>query len=104
MLIPGEQLAYNSASKRYAKSNLLVADIGSWQQNVLNFRMETLENISKSLSQQYGVTFTFKDRSLLNKRFQLKVKKESLANILKLLSISGGNFPYHISGKKVTIG
>ncbi|EHQ26132.1 FecR family protein [Mucilaginibacter paludis] len=104
MLTPGERLAYNNTHKSYVKSNLRLADIGSWQQNVLDFRMETLENISKSLSREYGVTFIFKDRSLLSKRFQLKVKKESLANILKLLSISGGSFPYSISGKKVTIG
>ncbi|RKR82107.1 FecR family protein [Mucilaginibacter gracilis] len=104
MLTPGEQMTYNSSLKSFVKSSLPLADIGSWQQNVLDFRMETLENISKSLSREYGVTFVFKDRSLLNKRFRLKVKKESLANILKLLSISGGNFPYHISGKTVTIG
>ncbi|GAA4321239.1 FecR family protein [Mucilaginibacter gynuensis] len=104
LLTPGQQLIYNSNTKHFEKTILPITDIGSWQQNVLSFNMETLDNISKRLSKVYGVTFVFKSKSLLKKRFQIKVKNESLPNILKLLSISGGDFPYHISGKQVTIG
>ncbi|PWK77062.1 FecR family protein [Mucilaginibacter oryzae] len=101
-LTPGQQLTY--AQTGFSRSTVALAAINAWQQQVLEFKGETMEQISKVLARTYGVTFVFKDRSLLNKRFQFRSKKESLANILKLLSITGGNFPYRITGRQVILG
>ncbi|SDK15738.1 FecR family protein [Pedobacter sp. ok626] len=104
LLIPGEQMSYNKSTGNFSKQQVLTTDIRNWQQNILVFNFETLENISKKLERVYGVTFVFKDKSVLKKRFQLKVKNEALSNIMKLLSISAEGLRYKISGKQVTIG
>lgn len=102
MLLPGEELTFKN--NQFEKKNIAIASIDAWQQGVLEFKGETLEQIAKVLARTYNVKFTINDPKLLTKRFQLKAKKEPLANILKLLSITGGNFPYTIKGKQVTIG
>jgi transmembrane sensor len=104
LLIPGELLSYNKLTTRFDKRPVKTADISDWRQNILTFNFETLEKISGKLERVYGVTFVFNDRSILKKRFRLKVKNESLSNIMKLLSISGGGFRYKITGKQVIIG
>jgi len=104
MLTPGQQLRYSKATGQFSREQVLISDIKNWQQNILVFNFETLEDITRKLERVYAVKFTFKDRSLLKKRFQLKVENETLSNILKLLSISGDGFKYHITGRQVIIG
>lgn len=103
MLLPGDQLNCNSITGSFIKSRIDTADITGWQQNVLAFNFETLENISYELQRAYDVQFVFKNKALLKKQFKLKVKDESLVNILKLLSISGDRFKYRLTGKQVII-
>ncbi|HMI02480.1 MAG TPA: FecR domain-containing protein [Pedobacter sp.] len=104
MLTPGQLLDYDKSTGNFSRKQLRIADIAGWQENILTFNYETLENISHALERVYGVTFVFRDKSALKKRFQLKVKNEALSNIMKLLSISGGGFRYKITGKQVIIG
>jgi len=103
-LTPGQQMNYNKSTGNFSRQQVSTTAIKNWQQNILEFNFETLENISVKLERVYGVTFIFKDKSLLKKRFQLKVKNEALSNIMKLLSISGDRFRYKIIGKQVIIG
>lgn len=104
MLTPGQQLNYSKSTGNFSKKQVPVEGIRNWQKNVLVFDFETLEQISRKLERVYGVTFIFNDKSLLKKRFQLKVENETLPNIMKLLSISGNGFQYKVIRRQIIIG
>ena len=102
-LLPGDQLIFDHTSAAFTRRKVASDEVADWQQQVLSFEFQTLREICAELERVYEVTFQLRNAKLAEKRFQLKVKNESLANILKLLSISGGGFPYQIENKTVTI-
>lgn len=104
MLMPGDGLHLNKNTHRFAVYTVPATEVADWQQNRLDFKFERLDKIVPVLERMYGVKISVKDKQLGAKRLKLKVKKETLANVLKILSISGDHFPYQINGRQVTIG
>ncbi|MCF0072902.1 FecR domain-containing protein [Dyadobacter sp. CY261] len=103
ILLPGDQLIFDHVLSSFSLRKVDPKEAADWQQQALSFEFQTLRDISAELGRVYGVTFDIRDTQLAGKRFQLRVKNESLANILKLLSISGDGFSYKIQDKVVII-
>lgn len=104
VLTAGKGLQYSTFTDEFISASADPSAIGAWQNNELIFNFDRLEDIVRKLERYYGVHITIRNKVLRGKRFELKIKNQSLSAILKLLSISGGNFSYKIDGKQVTIG
>lgn len=102
MLLPGQQLHYNTTDQLINQSRVDVNDIASWQSGMLIYHNETLENISRQMERWYDVKFEFKNEAVRHMRFNLKQKNDRLENVMQTLKFAGG-FRYTISGKTVSI-
>lgn len=100
-LLKGDQALYHKQNKYLSKTTANVIESRNWQNNILAFKYETMENISHELERWYGVKFVFKNKALLHKRYTLKQKDESLNNVMKVLS--AGEFNYSITNGVVTV-
>lgn len=102
VLRPGDAFTYNRATGKISRSGMAVADINAWQNGKFIFRDEMLENITRKLSRYYKVSFQFKNKSLLAKQINLRVKNQQINTLMKALSISA-EFHYKIEGNIITI-
>ena len=101
-LLPGEKLAYNVSGETVQQTKVDPAEIGIWQNGMLIYHDETLENISRQLERWYDVKIIFKRNEAAKMRFSLKQKNDKLENVMQTLKFAGG-IQYVISGKTVTI-
>lgn len=74
----------------------------SWVYNKLAFREETFSELSKRLERAYDVKIDFKNEDLKELKFTGTFEKESVASILKALSIVEP-FAYEIEDNKIVI-
>ncbi|HEY0177526.1 MAG TPA: FecR domain-containing protein [Pedobacter sp.] len=101
-LLPGEKLAYYAFSEIVQQTKADPAEVGMWQNGMLIYHDETLENISRQLERWYDVKVIFKRSEAAKMRFSLKQKNDRLENVMQTLKFAGG-IRYVISGKTVTI-
>ncbi len=97
----GDRALYDKQDQQLSKTSADVAESRNWQNNILAFKYESMENISRELERWYGVKFVFRNKALLHKRYTLKQKDESLNNVMKILSAD--EFNYSISKGTVTV-
>jgi transmembrane sensor len=74
----------------------------SWVYNKIAFREETFSELSKRLERAYDVQIDFRNEGLKELKFTGTFEKESVASILKALSIVEP-FAYKIQDDKITI-
>jgi len=101
ILFKGDRVQYRKQDQYLSKTSGDVAESRNWQNNILAFKYENLENIARELERWYGVKFVFRNKTLLHKRYTLKQKDESLNTVMKALS--AGEFNYSIRNSTVTV-
>lgn len=100
---PDNELTYNPHSRNLKITTVNAADSRAWEKGTFIFNYETLENITKRLSRWYDVKFVCTNRTLLQKRFKLKLKNENLRNVMDALSTAGDGFNYQFKEKQIII-
>ncbi|GAA4312403.1 FecR domain-containing protein [Mucilaginibacter gynuensis] len=101
-VLPGEKIAYNLTDTEPNLSKIAVNEIGAWQNGMLVYHNETLENISRQLERWYNVKIIIKKDELKQMRFNFKQKNDRLENVMKTLQFAGG-VHYAIDAATVTI-
>jgi len=102
MLLPGEGLSFNHLSGKFKHGPVDVLDNAAWKQGLLVFNNQRLENIILQLKKAYKVKFVFRNKALLDRELNLKIKNENLNVVMKALSIPG-EFKYQIEKDTVTL-
>ncbi|SEL62426.1 FecR family protein [Parapedobacter koreensis] len=74
----------------------------TWKEGILVIREQPLPEIVKQLERWYAVSFRIDTPGLKNKRLSLRVRNESLHEVLTVLAVAGG-FEFSISGEQVTL-
>jgi transmembrane sensor len=101
MLEKNEGIVYNRNTHGFNTSAEDAAMSHAWQNGVLIFRYQTLENICISLERWYGIKCDIKSEKLKKKKYTLEQHHETLNNVMKALS--AGEFKYKITGKTVEL-
>lgn len=91
---PGEQVIYENSSASLVKNNIDTAYIGQWRNKMLAFDGSTMREALGALERRYNVLFRIEKADLLARFVTMRVKNESLDEILKSLSFSH-DFKYH---------
>lgn len=84
-----------------AKTDSLPSE-AQWLENKLVFDNEYFDDVAKKMERWYGVSVTFKNNELKEKRFSAKFTTESLGTALEALKVTG-NFNFSIDNQKVII-
>lgn len=102
ILKPGNQLSYERATGQMLQNSVDPKDHISWQQGALVFKNEKLEVICKRLERWFGVKIEIQTPALKNRKLSIRHGNESLAVVLKTLSLVG-DFKYELKPGKATI-
>jgi ferric-dicitrate binding protein FerR (iron transport regulator) len=86
---------------RTAKTDSLPSE-AQWLENKLVFDNEYFDEVAKKMERWYGVSISFKNDDLKEKRFSGKFTTESLSTALEALRATS-NFNFLIEYKKVII-
>lgn len=89
------------SSLHKAKNDSLPSE-AQWLENKLVFDDEYFDDVAKKMERWYGVSISFKNEELKQKKFSGKFTKESLATALDALKATS-NFNFLIDNDKVTI-
>lgn len=101
ILLPGEQLAVDTASGRYQKRTIKAEDLKAWKEGLLQFNNETLLTISKMIENKFLIRSRFASDSISNLRFKASFKtNDPLKTILDDLS-QAGNLDYRIEANEI---
>lgn len=103
MLLPGDQLSYDNSLQNFTTMKVKAEDQYAWQNNVLIFKGEDLQEIARQLERWYGVKISISGDHLKKEQFNIKQNNESLSHVLESLSLSGDGFHYSIKDKQVFI-
>lgn len=87
-LQPNQRFSFNTHTREYGLNTVDAALYGKWKEGVLAFRDETLENVFKRISRTFNVDIRLKDAQLANHKYRATFEKESLQQILDLISLS----------------
>lgn len=101
-LIPGQLATFD---KKQLKLNIAKKDIevvSAWIRDELVFEEASMQEIARYLERWYGVNIQLAPELLDGEQFTFKVKTESLAELLKLISLLKP-IKYQIDGKQVNI-
>lgn len=105
VLHPNESAIYNKNNKtlEFSLNNFTAADI-AWQNNAYIFDKQTLNDITRKLSNSFGVNIEIEDEDLASYRLTAKFNNnETLEEILSLLQ-TGREFTFKkIDDKKIII-
>lgn len=102
VLLPGDQLNYNSRNASAEKFQVDQNDISAWQTGMLIAHNQTLFEISKRIERWYGVQIIFKRKDVEQLRINFKQRNDRLENVMRTLKFAGG-IQYQIKGDQVTI-
>nr|WP_319399515.1 FecR domain-containing protein [uncultured Carboxylicivirga sp.] len=85
-LKPGQKISYNDVSKKYSVKEVDVDLYTSWQDGIIIFRNEKLEDIAKKLERWYNVEIIIKDQKLAKELyFGSIMKNKPIDQILEVL-------------------
>nr|WP_321450957.1 FecR domain-containing protein [uncultured Carboxylicivirga sp.] len=85
-LKPGQKISYNDVSKKYSVKEVDVDLYTSWQDGIIIFRNEKLEDIAKKLERWYNVEIIIKNKNLANELyFGSIMKNKPIDQILEVL-------------------
>ncbi len=99
---PGQQIAINYLSGRLEVSRVDTVFYTSWKEGKIIFNNQTFSEVVKAMEHKYNVAIIFKDASLMHKRLNGYLQKESLKEALTALKLTL-KFHYEIKGDKVFI-
>lgn len=103
VLLPNEQSIINKENGGIYKQKVDIEQYVSWKNGHLIFKDQPLENITKTLSKWYDVSFQFKTDSIRKIKFTGDLKREdSFENILSKLEKTD-EVKFEIKGRNVLI-
>jgi ferric-dicitrate binding protein FerR (iron transport regulator) len=88
-LLPDQQATFDKKNRQIIVEAIDRASEVAWLSGSLVFENETFSEIIKDLERRYGVKIIVNDKSSLQCRFSTRIERESLAEVLKLFSLSG---------------
>ncbi len=88
LLKPNQHFSLNTRSRKYDLHPTDAALYGKWKEGVLAFRDETLESVFKRIGRTFNVEIQIKDSALARHQYRATFEKESLQQILDLISLS----------------
>lgn len=86
-LKPNQQIVYVKTDNYFNITEFDRAKTMGWQNNVLIFNYETLENVLLELKRSYGISIKFADKSVLKKRITTKFDDESIDTIIEIFKV-----------------
>ncbi len=104
-LDPNERLVYNSKSSIMKVTKIYPEDIPDWRNGNLIFTEATLSEILNTLERNFKISFNIDESiDLLTDHYTIKfVQKETLEQILNLLSDMAGNFNFLSKNGQITL-
>jgi ferric-dicitrate binding protein FerR (iron transport regulator) len=90
ILRPGQQFSTGKGSGPGRVEACEAAEAIGWMDGVLLFHDEPLSEVTARLERRFGVAFEFTTAELPKKAINARFQKESLAEILEILSFAGG--------------
>jgi ferric-dicitrate binding protein FerR (iron transport regulator) len=85
-LLPEQQATFTKASRTLALRNVPAKRAAGWVSGTLVFEDEAFADIIKDLERWYGVRIVVRDKSAMSCRFNSKIERESLEEVLKMFS------------------
>jgi transmembrane sensor len=86
LILPGEQITFDSSSSRLLKSQLDVNLYSAWTDNTWNFRQTSMEKVIELLEKYYGVKAEFKNLSVKDKKITASIPVRNLDMLTMVLS------------------
>lgn len=87
VLLPDQQIVYDSHMKEAVQQQVAAQHAITWLKNGLNFKDETLEDVSKRLQARYHVSISFTNPRIRNCRITVTEAFEGTESLDTLLSI-----------------
>lgn len=98
ILKPGEEFVFDVETEKYKVQKANVANVLSWQDNMLVFDNVPLQEIVKALERHFDASISINDKELSQIRYRGKFKNnETLAEVLDIISMTT---PIKYSNKK----
>jgi ferric-dicitrate binding protein FerR (iron transport regulator) len=85
---PGERMEYNLKKDRYEMQKTDAYKWYAWKDGVMVFRDDPLEQVFKEIGQTFNIEIEIKDKSIGKHLYRATFEKESLDEILRLLSMT----------------
>lgn len=102
-LLPGQQLRYEKETGEQFVRDVNVENYISWRENSFRFQELTLEEIMKTLSRWYNITYNFENNDIKNIQFSGNLDKYGQIEIFFNLFEASSNVEFVVSGTEVTI-
>lgn len=99
-LKPGEQASYHG---NIDVSEVNVDDVIAWKNGYFQFDDDKLEEVMKTISRWYAVTYVFKDESLKQETFGAVTNRFSDINDLLKLMENSGSAHFEVDGRTIFI-
>lgn len=99
---PGQKISLNTLSGELKVTEVDTAFYASWKEGKIIFRNETFLEVARAMEHKYDVAIVFKNKSLMGKRLNGYLQKESLEEALQALKLTL-QFQYSIDNNKVII-
>lgn len=99
-LLPGDRLVLDNGKGRLDRTD--PALVQAWKDGILIFREERLGDICTELERWYGIKIRVSGESLRERRFTLRLQRESLQNVLEVIRLDAG-IRYTYKDKEVII-
>ncbi|PRY16366.1 FecR family protein [Pontibacter ummariensis] len=103
-LVPGQQLAYDKASRKYSVSGYNATEVLGWQEGVLYFKKDSMDQVVKKLEKWYGVDIEVEAKHLQDNAWNYTgaYDNESLERVLEGIGFVK-DFTYERTKDKVKI-
>lgn len=99
-LSPNEKAAYQKSGKKIEVSNANPEIHTGWKDGELIFRQESMENVLKTLSRHYNVTFDVKNPEVMNALITARFTNEQLFQVMEYLKVAS-NISYTIQKPQI---
>ena len=100
---PNETVVYHAESTSFHRVSSTIEDEYGWRESKFIFKDRSFHLIVSQLERMFAIDIEVLDKELLQRKFTGDfVSNESLSEILNVMS-KGGEFNYHIKGRKVKI-
>jgi len=104
ILVPNEQLTYNSKTSNISVQKIYANDISAWKSGQLIFTKASFEDMLQTLERRFDVSFESESIESSNQGYTIKfLKDDSLESILDIMKDVVGNFSYQIEDNNTII-
>ncbi len=102
VLAPGEEIKVSPRDGSHQKRVFEPEERLAWKEGMIYFKSADVQQVVKTLSRWYGISFEIKDREKMKSQLSATYKQESLEDILDMISFSA-DYEFTINGSTVTV-